>query len=56
MLEDGHNTDSLLLDLNKTFDKVDIGILGHRLRDMDISGDVGNWIFEFLCNRTQKAI
>ena len=47
ILEEGSNADSLLLDLSKAFDKVDIGILGHRMRDMDITGEVGLWIFNF---------
>ena len=56
ILEEGSNADSLLLDLSKAFDKVDIGILGHRMRDMDITGEVGLWIFNFLNMRSQKVM
>ena len=56
ILEEGNNADSLLLDLSKAFDKVDIGILGHKLRDMNIIGEVGLWIFNFLTKRTQKVM
>ena len=52
-LEDGHNVDSIYLDFSKAFDKVDVGILCHKLRAMGISGTLGRWIHNFLTSRKQ---
>ena len=38
-------------DLSKAFDKVDHGILLHKLRDLVITGRLGLWFFHFLNNR-----
>ena len=38
------NVDSIMLNLSKTFDKVDTGILCHSLKKMGISGKIGRWI------------
>ena len=40
------------LDLSKAFDKVDHGILLHKLKDLGITGKLGIWFFQFLPNRT----
>ena len=55
-LEDGENVDSIYLDFSKAFDKVDIGILCHKLRDLGISGKVGIWLHNFLTDRNQYII
>ena len=55
-LEDGYNVDSIYLDFSKAFDKVDLGILCHKLRDMGISGKLGNWLHNFLSDRKQYII
>ena len=52
-LEDGENVDSIYLDFSKAFDKVDIGILCHKLRSLGISGKLGVWLHDFLSNRKQ---
>ena len=41
----------IYLDFSKAFDKVDHGILLHKLRDMGITGKIGLWFFHFLNNR-----
>ena len=38
-------------DFSKAFDKVDHGILLHKLRDLGITGRLGLWFFHFLNNR-----
>ena len=47
-LEEGANLDSIYLDFSKAYDKVDHGILLHKLKAMGISGKVGRWIMVFL--------
>ena len=42
----------IYLDFSKAFDKVDHGILLHKLRDLGITGKLGIWFFHFLTNRT----
>ena len=53
ILEEGHNADSIYLDFAKAFDKVDTGILCHKLRSMGISGKLGIFLLNFLSNRKQ---
>ena len=55
-LEDGKNVDSIYLDFSKAFDKVYLGILCHKLRDIGISGKLGNWLHNFLSDRKQYII
>ena len=52
-LEKGNNADVIYLDFSKAFDKVDHGILLHKLRDLGITGKIGTWIHSFLTNRYQ---
>ena len=52
-MENGHNVDSVYLDFEKAFDKVDFGLLCHRLSEKGISGKIGLWIHDFLHERTQ---
>ena len=52
--EEGMVTDTIYLDFSKAFDKVDHGILCHKLKQLGISGRVGIWIKEFLSGRTQQ--
>ena len=44
--------DMIYLDFSKAFDKVDHGILLHKLKDLGITGKLGIWFFQFLTNRT----
>ena len=55
-LEEGHNVDSVYLDFSKAFDKVDIGILCHKLRDLGIHGKLGQWLHNFLTSREQYIV
>ncbi len=45
--------DMIYLDFAKAFDKVDHGVLLHKLRSFGISGSLGKWIHSFLTNRKQ---
>lgn len=56
ILEEGHNADSIYLDFAKPFDKVDTGILCHKLRSMGISGKLGIFLHNFLSNRKQSIL
>ena len=48
ILVEGDNCDIIYLDISEAFDRVDIGVLGHHLKQMGIKGKIGNWILEFL--------
>ena len=56
ILEEGFNVDSIYLDFSKAFDKVDIGILCHKLKGLGISGKLGILIHNFLTNRKQTVL
>ena len=43
--------DMIYLDFSKAFDKVDHGVLLHKLTDMGIAGNLGTWFHSFLSNR-----
>ena len=46
--------DSINLDFSKAFDKVDTGVLLHKLLDLNIRGKVGCWLASFLDSRSRK--
>ena len=48
--------DSIYLDVSKAFDKVDIGIICHKLREIGIGGKLVIWLHNFLSNRKQFII
>ena len=54
-LAKGHNVDVVYLDFAKAFDKVDHGILCHKLKELGISGKLGIWLNCFL-NQRQQAV
>lgn len=54
-LEEGNNVDVIYLDFAKAFDKVDHGVLLHRLSSLGIRGNLGRWIHSFLHNRVQQV-
>ena len=56
ILESGGNADVLYLDFSRAFDKVDHAILIKKLQGIGISGNVLEWIKQFLNNRFQKVI
>ena len=43
----------IYLDFSKAFDKVDFGILFHKMKDMGITGKLRKWFYHFLVYRTQ---
>ena len=55
-MEEGGNVDTVYLDFSKAFDKVDIGILMHKMRDLGVHGSLAVWIYNFLTNRKQVVI
>ena len=44
------NVDVIYTDFAKYFDKVDIGILLHKVKHLGISGEIGEWLHSFLTN------
>ena len=55
-LADGANVDVIYLDYAKAFDKVDHGILAHKIKNIGIHGKLGLWLYNFLKNRTQQVM
>ena len=51
MLSSDTTVDRIYLDVLKAFDKVDHGILLHKLKDVGITGKLGIWFFQFLTNK-----
>ena len=51
MINNKSTVDMIYLDFSKDFDKVDHGILLHKLRDIGITGRLGLWFLHFLNNR-----
>ena len=41
----------IYLDFSKAFDKVNHGILMHKLRNMGITGNLGKWLLDFLSDQ-----
>ena len=50
VLEEGNNADVVYLDFSKCFDKIDIGLLCHKLKQNGISSKLGIWLHNFLTN------
>ena len=55
-LEEGHNVDTIYFDFAKAFDKVDLGILAHKMKRMGVFGPLAVWLFNFLSSRSQVII
>ena len=53
MIDSSTTVDMIYLDFSKAFDKVDHGIVLHKLRDLGITGNLGVWFHQFLSDRTQ---
>ena len=51
MLNRVSTVDMVYLDFAKAFDKVDHGILLHKVKDLGITGKLGQWFYHFLTNR-----
>ena len=56
LLENNQNVDVVYLDFAKAFDKVDFLVTMKKLRNVGISGKLGQWIYSFLTNREQAVI
>ena len=52
MLSRDCTVDMIYLDFSNGVDKVDPGILLHKLKDIGITGKLGIWLFQFITNRT----
>ena len=52
MLSSDTTVDMIYLDFANAFDKVDHGVLLHKLKDLGITGKHRIWFFQFLTNRT----
>ena len=52
MLDSDASVDMVYLDFSKAFDKVDHGILLHKLRALGITGNIGIWLFHFPTDRS----
>ena len=53
MIDSSTTVDMIYLDFSKVFDKVNHGIVLHKLRDIGITGNLGVWFHQFLSDRTQ---
>ena len=52
VLDGGGSADMVYLDFSKAFDKVDHGILLHKVKALGITGNLGMWFYNFLTNRS----
>ena len=50
LTESSGSVDMIYLDFSIAFDKVDHGVLLHKLRDMGIAGNLGIWFHSLLSN------
>ncbi len=55
-MEEGSQTDTVILDFSKAFDKVGHRRLIHKLEFYGIQGKTSKWIESFLANRTQTVV
>jgi hypothetical protein len=55
-LDDGKETDVLIMDFSKAFDKVSHNLLMHKQEHYGIRGMINNWMESFLSGRTQAVI
>ena len=56
ILEDGNNADCIYLDFAKCFDKIDTGLLCHKLKQSGVNCKIGVWLHNFLVNRRQYVV
>ena len=55
-MEEGENVDVIYLDFAKVFDKADHCILLRKLKDISITGKLGQWLYKFLIGRSQSVV
>ena len=53
-LEQGEGVDCIYLDFSKAFDKVETGVLLHKLREAKVLGKTGCWLAAFLNSATRQ--
>ena len=53
-LEEGGGSDAIYLDFSKAFDKVEHGVLLHKLKEFGVTGQVGLWISAFLDSSSRQ--
>ena len=53
---EGKNVDTIYTDFQKAFDKCDIFMAAHAVRKSGIQGLLGNWILNFMSDRTQYVL
>ena len=53
LMSGGNTVDMVYLDFAKAFDKVDHGVLLHKIKTLGITGKLGVWLYHFLTHRTQ---
>ena len=52
LMSGGNTVDTVYLDFMKAFDKVDHGVLLHKIKTLGITGKLGVWLYHFLTHRT----
>ena len=55
-LENGQDSDVLVMDFSKAFDKVSHSLLTHKLNHYGITGELNRWIGSFLGGRRQAVV
>ena len=55
-LEDGKQTDLIIMDFRKVFDKVDHNLLIYKLFNLGVNLKAVSWIKSFLQNRNQSVV
>ena len=55
-LEEGQGVDIIYTDVSQAFDKVEPGVLLHKMKKCGIQGKIGSWIASFLDSSTRQAI
>ena len=53
-MEQGDGVDAVYLNFSKAFDKVETGVLLHKLRDGKVRGKLGCWLASFLDSSFRK--
>ena len=56
LIDEGHNIDIVYLDFSKAFDKVPHARLMSKVRAHGITGEVADWIEEWLSDRKQRVV
>ena len=54
--DQGKQTDCLIMDFSKAFDKVSHSLIIHKLKHYGITGKTNAWIKNFLSDRTQSVV